>query len=127
MTSNAKVYQFRTMEDGSVRLMARMVGLDSQALIKADVTSITYSYWSKADETTQLGTDTLTVNDVVFDSLQTESWSVDASGYNFRWDIPPTLFTQAREYGLAIKFSLADGINVVWLRCEPRAIRTAAG
>lgn len=123
---NARIYQFRVMEDGSVRLMARMVGLDSQALLQADVSAIAYSFWKTADETTEVGNGTLTVADVIFDTLQTESWTLDTTGYNFRWDVPPTLFTEAREYGLSIKFSLADGTNVVWLRCEPRALRTQA-
>lgn len=80
------------MKNGTVTLMARIVGVDAVNIIRADIASIQYSIYllddRDADARTSVAGHTdvsLTVADVVFDSLQTDAlWTVDTTGYNFR-------------------------------------------
>jgi len=79
-------------KNGTVTLLARIVGGDAEPLAKADVDSIEYSIYLLDDRNPDAraaveghdGVD-LAVADVVFDALQTDSlWTLDAVGYNFR-------------------------------------------
>lgn len=122
-----QIFQFVPYQNGSARLMARLVGLDSQALVQADVQSIAWQTWAKADESVETGSGTLTIANVIFDNLQSESWSADQTGYNFRWDAPPGTFPAARVERLSILATLANGIDVVPLELEGDVLRTSAG
>ncbi|MEM9353744.1 MAG: hypothetical protein AAGA92_12085 [Planctomycetota bacterium] len=80
---------------GTAVLMARVVNASGQNLIRAHVSSISYSVF----ELSTHGQDpqspvtghenvSLNANDCVFDTLQNDgSWSVDSTGYNFRHEI----------------------------------------
>jgi hypothetical protein len=78
-------------KNGAAVLMARIVGLDGDAVVTSDLVDVHYSVFevnlSDPDSlTTIAGHDNveLTVGDVFYDTLQTgEPWSVDAVGYNF--------------------------------------------
>jgi len=80
------------MKNGTVTLMARIVGADAANLVQANIGSIQYSIYllddQDADARTAVAGHTdvsLTVADVVFDSLQTDAlWTVDTTGYNFQ-------------------------------------------
>ena len=79
-------------KNGTVTLLARVVGEDADPITTADVNSIQYSIYLLDDQNPDDRTAveghadvTLTIADVVFDSLQTDSiWTADATGYNFR-------------------------------------------
>ena len=80
------------MKNGSAILLARVVGSDAQPIVQADVASAEYSLYrldhQDADSRQAVtGHDgvSLTVSEVIFNSLQTDSlWTVDSTGYNFR-------------------------------------------
>ncbi|MBN1393740.1 MAG: hypothetical protein JW959_01730 [Pirellulales bacterium] len=79
-------------KNGTVTLLARVVGGDADPITIADVDSIEYSIYLLDDQNPDDRTAvdghadaSLTVADVLFNSLQTDSlWTVDATGYNFR-------------------------------------------
>ena len=79
-------------KNGTVTLLARVVGDDDDPVTIADINSIEYTVYLLDDQTPDSRTAveghtdaTLTVSDVLFNSLQTDSlWTVDATGYNFR-------------------------------------------
>lgn len=69
-------------------LMARIIGANAALITQASLSAIAFLL---RDITAQSsGTQrTLTIADVVYDSLQTGAgWTEDSSGYNFRYTIP---------------------------------------
>jgi hypothetical protein len=79
-------------KNGSATLMARIVGPNAVNITQADIATIRYSVYMLDDQDPDgripvLGHSqiTLPVYQVVFNSLQTDAtWTVDATGYNFR-------------------------------------------
>jgi len=104
-------------EDSGATLMARVLGDDATAIQQADVSSIAYSVYD-LDDTSSPSTGTLTVSDVVYDTLQTDDrWDADTTGYNFKWAAPASLFaTGDRVYKVEVAFTPASGevFHVVW-------------
>ena len=81
-------------EDGDATEMARFQ-VDGANGVQADVTSIERQIFNITGSTpdTALFTDAITVNDAVFDTLQTDDrWDADSTGYNFRDRIPGSKF-----------------------------------
>ena len=80
-------------KNGSIMLLARVVGDDAQRIVQADVASAKYTVYllddQDADERTAVSGHadvSLTVNEVLFNTLQTDDvWTADESGYNFRY------------------------------------------
>ena len=78
-------------KNGSVTLMARVVGAAGANVVQADINTITYSVYllddQNPDDRTAVDEHTnvsLTVSEVIFNTLQTDAlWTVDATGYNF--------------------------------------------
>lgn len=80
-------------EGTSLKVMARLVDIDGDYVTQAGIASI--SYRVVEDGTDEIIEPTaLTVSDVIFDTLQTNdsSWTVDATGYNFKCVLPPATF-----------------------------------
>lgn len=79
-------------KNGSVVLLARIVGQSGANVVPADVDSIRYTVYllddQNPDSRAAVAGHTsvpLTVTEVVFSVLQTDPiWTVDATGYNFR-------------------------------------------
>jgi hypothetical protein len=79
-------------KNGSATLMARIVGSGGVNITQADIATIRYSVYLLDDQDPDNRTPvtghsqiTLPVYQVVFNSLQTDpTWTVDATGYNFR-------------------------------------------
>jgi hypothetical protein len=79
-------------KNGSLTLLARVVGGSGANIVRADLASAKYSIFLLDDQNPNhrdvvTGHDnvTLTVADVVFDTLQTATiWTADTTGYNFR-------------------------------------------
>lgn len=97
-------------EDSGAYLMARVLGGDGSAVQQADVSSIAYSVYD-SDDTSSPATGTLTVANVVYDTLQTDSrWTADATGYNVGWSAPASLFpTGDRVYLVEVAVTPASG------------------
>jgi hypothetical protein len=74
-------------------VVARVTGENGADIVKASITAITYTvYDQKTGAVTKTST-ALVVADVVFDTLQTDDrWTIDATGYNFRFVVPGAAF-----------------------------------
>ncbi len=80
-------------EDSTFSLMSRFT-VDGANATQSDCSSITMKAWDVDDYDTPVLDATLTVSAVVYDTLQTDGrWSVDATGYNFRYDVADTVCT----------------------------------
>lgn len=94
-------------EDTGEPIMARIYGNANTAISVASLSSISYSVYRNGSS---VDSGTLTVADVVFDTLQTDAaWTVDTTGYNFKWDLPDTICTEPGTYELVITFNPATG------------------
>jgi hypothetical protein len=79
-------------KNGSVTLLARIVGASGSNIVPADVYTVKYTVYLLDDQNPDNRTAVadhadvaLTVADVLFATLQTDpSWTADATGYNFR-------------------------------------------
>jgi hypothetical protein len=79
-------------KNGSVTLLARIVGAGGANILQADINTVKYTAYllddQNADSRTAVAEHAnvaLVVADVIFDALQTDAiWTVDATGYNFR-------------------------------------------
>jgi hypothetical protein len=79
-------------KNGSITLLARVVGPNAAAVVQADILSIRYTVYLLNDRNPDdrvavegHANASLAVADVVFSTLQTDAiWTVDAIGYNFR-------------------------------------------
>lgn len=79
-------------KNGSVTLLARVVGPAGVNILQADINTIKYTVYLLDDQNPDSRTAvaehanvTLVVADVIFNTLQTDAiWTVDATGYNFR-------------------------------------------
>jgi len=95
-------------EDSGLVCMARVIGEDAENLVQADVSSIDCTV-------THLPTGAFTEPDVtvssaVFNTLQTDSrWTVDSTGYNFRFTVPAASFAKAGKARVEFKFTPASG------------------
>lgn len=86
------------------------VGSVTTDLTQASLTSITTETFYKEDGlAVAAGTLTLDKTVVIFDILKTIDWTVDAIGYNFRWDIPATVVTQPGLYFVTVIFTPVVG------------------
>ena len=79
-------------KNGSVTLLARIVGQSGGNVLPADINTVKYTVYLLDDQNSDSRTAvaghtnvTLPVADVLFNTLQTDAiWTVDTTGYNFR-------------------------------------------
>jgi hypothetical protein len=79
-------------KNGSVTLLARVVGDDGQPIVQADLAAAKYSVYLLDDDDPDARTAVaghadvaVAVAGLIFDTLQTDDlWTVDDVGYNFR-------------------------------------------
>ena len=90
--------------------MARIQGGDASNITQATTSAITVAVFKNAN-TSATYTASLTVADVVFDALQTDSrWDYDSTGYNFRTELPALVFdTGDATYTVEYKFTPTSG------------------
>ena len=90
--------------------MARIQGDDAVNITQSTTSAITVAVFKNAN-TTATYTASLTVADVVYDSLQTDSrWSKDSTGYNFRYAVVASVFdTGDATYTIEFKFTPTTG------------------
>jgi len=95
-------------EDSTFSVMMR-IEADGSNAVQADISSITWAIYD-ADETDATATGTLTVSNVIFDTLQTDGrWSKDDTGYNFRHDVAATVLTDPGTYQIEYKVTFTGG------------------
>lgn len=96
-------------EDSGASFMARVVGNDAANITQASITGITCKVFDSSG--TSVATPSITVANVVFDTLQTDArWTVDGTGYNFLHAMPDTVFTTGGEtYTVEYMFDPASG------------------
>lgn len=97
-------------EDTGITCMARIQGGDASNITQATTSAITVAVFKNAN-TSATYTASLTVADVVFDALQTDSrWDYDSTGYNFRTELPALVFdTGDATYTVEYKFTPTSG------------------
>ncbi len=79
-------------EGASPVLLAYVVDSGDDAVLQAGVASIAYAIINLKTQTV-IATGTLTIADVIYDTLQTgNGWTYPGAGYNFRWKIPGSSF-----------------------------------
>mgnify|MGYP000105578392 CR=1 FL=1 len=107
----ASPFRYSVWEDTGHSLMARIIGDDAANIQQSDISSIAYSVFDLSDTATVVTSGSLTVSNVIFDTLQTDArWDADSTGYNFRWDIPASLFpTGGKDYRIEIAFTPTGG------------------
>ena len=103
--TNATIY-----EDTGITCMSRILGDDASAITQATTSAITVAVF-KNTSTVATYTASLTVADVVFNSLQTDSrWDKDSTGYNWRYDVIASVFDDGdATYRLEFKFTPTSG------------------
>lgn len=110
-----------TCKGGTITTLRKILGNDGSPIVRADVTSISYSVvmldeWDPTIETSITGHTNVAVvvADVVFDTLQTGPlWSYDAAGYNFAHTLDiganPAFATPGRTYRVDYVLVMASG------------------
>ena len=109
--AEAIIYECVVYEDFPMTALARITGSDGNNLQQADLTSIAYTVRDNNDSgASEVTSGTLTIADVVFDSLQTDArWTKDSTGYNFRATIPAAAFPSTSDYRVQITFTETTG------------------
>jgi hypothetical protein len=79
-------------EDTDLVVMSRVKNVDGDNVTQASISSITCKIYNRL--TGELvGTESLTVSSVVFNTLQTDDpWDEDSTGYNFRYTVSGSYF-----------------------------------
>lgn len=106
--------------DGSLSIFARIVDKDGTAAVQADIESVTFF---TDDGTTTSAGESLTVANVVFDTLQTDAiWTRDALGFNFRHDVDDDVITdESLTYTLSYKLVYDNGfVDYISVTITPR-------
>lgn len=100
--------------------LAKVVDSAGDAITQAGLTSVERRVWNVAIPGTIVWpvaptAATLTIADVVFDTLQTDNgWSVDEIGWNFRDIVPASICSGAGiTYRIEYKFTPSSG-EVLW-------------
>lgn len=106
-----QVFCGEAFEDGGATLLARVQGWNAIDIVQSDISSIQYAVTDRTSGASVIAATSLTVADVVFNTLQTDArWSVDAEGYNFRHTVPASaLPTGDHVYRVEYKFTPAAG------------------
>lgn len=106
------IHKAEFFEDSGGSLMARVVGPNAATVTSTMLSGITYSVYDTAEPSTSLvNASTLTIGDVIYDTLQTDArWSRDSVGYNFRFDtFSSELPTGKRKYRYEFRFVPVSG------------------
>lgn len=100
--------------------MARVVGHDAVPILSGNLSSVKYEVWNVLDtpHAKVVSETTLTTTTVIFDTLQVDAlWTKDATGYNFKADLPAATFPNKKEthslrdivYRVEVKFTPSSG------------------
>ncbi len=118
MPAGAKSLVAVVWEKSGWAIAARVYDLASGAAVTQATFSnpgtITYRLYQMDGNTPReltASAQSLTVSDVIFDTMQTNSiiWPVDSTGYNFKWTVPDTLIKRAGKHKIEIFFQPSSG------------------
>lgn len=105
-------------EDSSLTLMARITGNAGTNITQASLSALTCRVFDSDDDNEEiLPAPTITIAATVFDTLQTSDprWTVDTTGYNFKFTIPAANFpTGPRRVQWQFKFTPTSGDPFFW-------------
>lgn len=104
------------LEDTGVVLFARVELNSGDYITQSDFGTITYIV--KEGPTTIVSSTSLTVADVVSDTLVTNDarWTTDTTGYNFVFDVPYTAFPTQGTHRVVVTFTPSSGnpVKAAW-------------
>jgi hypothetical protein len=108
-------------ESSSGRIAARIQHLDGTNITQAVVSSVVLYVRDNAVPATPIGDDpyTLTVADVIFDTLQTSddeaSWTTDDTGYDFKYDsLAAQIPDGNKSYRFEFVFTMSDSSTLIF-------------
>ena len=103
--------------NGGVLVLARVLDWDDSAFKQADFGTITCKAFDVKNPGSATSSETPTVANVIYDTLQTDSrWTKDSTGYNFAYIFPASAVPNSeRDYQLEVKFE-PTGKKPTWLR-----------
>ena len=107
---SAKIQTIRILQGTAPFVLARILAPDDgDRILQADLSAIVWSLFELDGELSVAIVDgaTLTIADVIFDTLQTDSrWTKDSTGYNFKHQIPSAnLATGGHTFRAEYKFT----------------------
>lgn len=89
--------RFTIREGTAPAFFARVLDYLGDAPLRADLDDITVKIWNITDGVVSAADpdyeDSLVINSVWFDTMQTAGWEVDSTGYNFLVQLPAAEFT----------------------------------
>lgn len=100
----------KAVQNSGVTLLARILGNAGTPVTQLSLSSIAYTV-TDLTTNTAIGSGTLTVSQVIFDTLQTDAvWTKDAVGYNFKAQLASTLFANGGDtYQVDVAFTPVSG------------------
>lgn len=107
----AAVTQGVIFEDSGCSPMARLKGQSGGNVTQASLSAISYTVIDKTTQAVIVAATSLTIADVIFDSLQTDArWTKDSTGYNFRHDLAAASFPEGNTtYRVEYTFTPVSG------------------
>lgn len=116
MAASIIVTKGKIIENSAVVLMARVIDIAGDPMQIADITSLVIKVFDS--EGTQVSTATLTVADVISDTLVTGDprWTADEIGYNFAHAMAGSNWPEAGKYFVELKVTPVTGFAfyVLW-------------
>ena len=109
---NATIPRYTVYEASGFTHLARQPRHDGVALVRTDVTSIVYNSVSLDHNNEEVTDGTLTVADVISDTLVTDDdrWKVDVTGYNWAWLVPVAAYPSGGNvYQVNVVLTMASG------------------
>jgi len=107
------VYGAEIYEDGTPVILARITGTANTAITQGTVSSIAYTITDTSTNTV-VDSGSLTVANVVYDTLQTDAvWTNDSTGYNFKWLPSASSFpTGGVTYAVELQITASGGEKI---------------
>lgn len=111
MKNQAEIFKGIVFQNGATVFLARVRDSEGDYITQASVSSITYEVYDIDDSDEAVDSGTLTVADVVYDALQTDSrWTVDVTGYNFAAELDGDAFPKGnKDYQVEFLVTPASG------------------
>lgn len=116
-----EIVKLSIWEDAGCQIMARITGNSGTPITPNEIDTITCKVFDLNGDTpySAVATPTIAVASTVFSELQTDArWTRDTTGYNFRHDLPATIFTTGdHKYRIEYLFTPKAG-SVFWVVAE---------
>lgn len=102
-------------EHTHVTLLARVKSVTDELILIDDVASIELNVFDLSGPTplTFIHGESLTVAEVIFDTIQTDArWDVDSTGYNFRFEVtdPEVMVAGGKRYRYEVLLRMDTGV-----------------